>query len=151
MTLAKDVYCDALRGNPDDGVCMVDDFPAPYDKLSACASIPTEAIAEPKREGFVLHMKPQDAKKLFPPTILNQDTVERLRKRYRNKQPVCPPWLEICFSQLKTQFPPAESCFVGHEGRHRIEAAIREGLKTIPIIVRSKPSYACPVFLKEKI
>ena len=131
--------CSRIGGKQEDNVCMVDGFPVPNTKQDwdYCASVPVEVLDE-QREGFVIRMIPEDAKKLFPPTIYDESIIEKLRERIRDKKALCPCWADWVRVESETGFPIAESCFVSHEGRHRIEASIREGVKSIPIVVIKK-------------
>lgn len=141
-------YCKTLGGNEELGKCMVGDYPAPFEDIYFCAPIVTDAILRDK-DTIVIHTSPENAKKLFPQIPrYDEDVISELRERYRKKLPVCPPWLEQCKPVGSEQDPlwkckVAESFFWGHEGRHRIEAARREGLKTIPIIIRRLDERYC--------
>ena len=130
---------------------MVDGFPAPgsYEERCHCAPLSQLDDANPKktvfgRETMILHLTPEDAKKLLQPLSHSYrgKSLDKLRERIKNKKAVCPPWLQACFYEPDKGgiVPPkgVELAIVGHEGRHRIEAALLEGVEKIPIIVADK-------------
>jgi len=144
----KDTYCSRLGGIQEGDVCMVEDFPAPLKDIFYCAPVATEALLH-EEDTIVLNIDPNEAKKLFPKTIYSERIIKELRDRIRNKQDLCPPWLLLC-KPINSSFDEgwafgrlAEQCIVAHEGRHRIEAAVREGLKNIPIVIKIKDSSYC--------
>lgn len=135
--------CERMGGVIKDGVCMIDGFPThtKYSEWWGETIIP-EALKYGK--ATVIHASPTDAASLFPPTTFYEETIEELRKRIREKMPINPPWLEVCLN-IRDEDGWHHTWVVGHEGRHRIEAARREGLKKVPIIIRHKPEEYCKI------
>ena len=138
---------------------MVGGFPAPLirgdDGWEYCASMVVDAL----RDGgsFVVRMSPEDAKRMFIPVDqFHEKTISKLRKRIRGEQPICPPWVEFCKklypspSGCEWLYGYSQGCIINHEGRHRIEAAIREGIKEIPVVFRRKPDEYCHIEVRKK-
>lgn len=145
--------CNRLGGeiDRDNKVCDVGGFPAPATKPSPgwgfCAPILLEALRG-NREAAVLRMSPEDAAKLYPQLRETEGTKERindLRQKIRNKEPICPPWLEGCFDLLEVrdaQVGP-QTIIDGFEGRTRIHAAIQEDIEQIPVVLISPEKRVC--------
>ncbi len=160
--------CDKLGGIIENDVCMVDDFPAPgtVEEWQKGASLPWTALDDEYEGSFVVRMKPEDVKKLFyylPPEDYSKKSLRNLRSRIRNRKAITPPWLEFCKARAYGEptdkyftwqggperedrpfkFPGSQGAIIGHEGRHRIEAAILEKLETIPVVIRKRPDEYC--------
>ena len=137
--------CSRLGGGIKDGVCLVDGFPTHVNYSDWWGeSIIPDSLEQ--GEALVIHASPEDAQRLFPPTRFYEPSIKQLEDRIKEGKPINPPWLEMCINICK---PSEEKCrrtetwVVGHEGRHRIEAARRMGLKKIPIVIRKKPEEYC--------
>jgi len=135
MAPAKSIYdelCEKLGGKPDyeNNVCWMGDWPAPLDEDEWWHCAPYSYEGTLREKGFNVLIDPKKAKKIFPERkYYDEDVVSALRKRIREGKPICPPWREICFIENGYEF-----CTTGHEGRHRIKAAIEEGLDLIPVL-----------------
>ncbi|MFQ6020818.1 MAG: ParB/Srx family N-terminal domain-containing protein [Candidatus Aenigmatarchaeota archaeon] len=134
--------CKRLGGIVKNNVCFIDNFPthARYKDWWG-ETIISEALKYKK--AIVIHTSPEDGKKLFPPTSFEESTIKKLMDRIKKKKPINPPWIELCLN-IESKRPGFKYTWIaGHEGRHRIEASRRAGIKKIPIVFRIKPEYAC--------
>lgn len=137
--------CERMGGEVRDNVCFVDKFPTHVNyKDWAGETIISDALEADK--ALVMHMTPDDAKKLFPPVSdpplrYFKKSIETLKDRIKKGAPINPPWLEVCLNIEDRGY--CRTWVVDHEGRHRIEAARLSGVSKIPVILREKPSQYC--------
>ncbi len=140
--------CKRMGGKVKKGVCIVGGFPT-FKDTDEWWGESISATALEDGTGMVAVMSPEDAKKFFPPSggvdedgvfheFYHESSIKELRKRIREGKPINPPWLETCHNQGKGM---QDTWVVGHEGRNRIESARREGIKSIPVIIRPKPRF----------
>lgn len=131
--------CEKLGGKVKENVCFVDNFPTHvnYKDWWGESGVP-DALRY--NQAIVLHMTPDDAKKLFPPISYTEERVQVVQDRIEQGLPINPPWLSICLNHGEFE---NETWIVGHEGRHRIEAARRSGLSRIPVILKEREGQFC--------
>jgi hypothetical protein len=86
-------------------------------------------------------MTPNRFRYLTAETTFAEESLKRLIERMENGLPIDPPFLDIA----------ADTCQVlGHEGRHRAEAARKLGLEKIPVLMFCKKLTPDPMWKGEK-
>lgn len=137
--------CKRLGGIEENGICNVGGFPTYIDTKNCWGEWGTAEKLETGK-AIIIQASPEDAKRLFPPNVATrtdtgveeeyyyEDVIKNLMDRIKNKQMINPPFLIGCFNQKEPNSAP-QTFLLGHEGRHRIEAARRAKIERVPIVL----------------